>query len=67
MCAQKVHEFLPMEGCQATAHKDEEVVQGQVVKAVVEEVFCKQAPGRGIYAWVGGPPIEGQLEDEEES
>ena len=45
MCAQKVHEFLPMEGCQATAHKDEEVVQGQVVKAVVEKVFCKQAPG----------------------
>ena len=45
MFAQKVHEFLPMEGCQATAHKDEEVVQGQVVKAVVEEVFCKQAPG----------------------
>ena len=39
MCAQKVHEFLPMKGCQATTHKDEEVVQGQVVKAVVEKVL----------------------------
>ena len=45
MLAQAVDEALPMERCQATAHKDEEVVQGQVVKAVVEEVFCKQAPG----------------------
>ena len=66
MLAEPAHVFMPMQGCQSTAYKDEQIVQGKVVEAIVEAVFCYEAPSACVETGVGSPPVKGELKAEEQ-
>ena len=62
--AQKGDEFLPIAGCQAAAYKNKQIMQGEIVEAIIKEIFSYNAPTRCIQAGMRCPPVECQLENE---
>lgn len=62
--AQKGDEFLPIAGCQAAAYKNKQIMQGEIVEAIIKEIFSQDAPTRCIQARVRCPPVESKLENE---
>lgn len=37
--AQEGDEFFPIAGCQAAAHKNKQIMQGEIVEAIIKEIF----------------------------
>ena len=64
VAAQEGDDFLPVAGCQATAHKNKQIMQGEIVEAIIKEIFSQDAPTRCIQAGMRCPPVESKLENE---
>lgn len=63
VAAQKGDEFLPIAGCQAAAYKNKQIMQGEIVEAIIKEIFSQDAPTRCIQARVRCPPVESKLKN----
>lgn len=64
VAAQEGDEFFPIAGCQAAAHKNKQIMQGEIVEAIIKEIFSQDAPTRCIQAGMRCPPVESKLENE---
>ena len=61
--AQEGDELIPIAGCQAAANKNKQILQGEIVEAIIKEIFSQDAPTRCIQARVRCPPVESKLEN----
>ena len=62
--AQESDEFFPVAGCQGTAHKNKQIMQGKIVEAIIKKVFSQNAPTRCIQTGVRCPPVKSELKYE---
>lgn len=62
--AQEGDEFLPIAGCQAAAYKNKQIMQGEIVEAIIKEIFSQDAPTRCVQDRMRCPPVESKLENE---
>ena len=60
---QKCEKFLPVHRRQTTADKDEQIMQRQVVQAIIKEILRQNAPGTAVDTGVRCPPVEKQLKN----
>ena len=63
--AQQADKFIPIDSSKATAYKNKQIMQGQVVEAIIEEIFRQNAPASCIQAWMRCPPVKKQLKNAE--
>ena len=60
---QECEKFLPIHRRQTAADKDEQIMQRQVVQAIIKEIFRQNAPGAAVDTGVRCPPVEKQLKN----
>lgn len=62
--AQEGDEFFPIAGCQAAAYKNKQIMQGEIVEAIIKEIFSQDAPTSCVQARMRCPPVKCKLENE---
>ena len=60
---QECEKFLPVHRRQTTADKDEQIMQRQVVQAIIKEILRQNAPCAAVDTGVRRPPVEKQLKN----
>ena len=60
---QECEKFLPVHRRQTTADKDEQIMQRQVVQAIIKEILRQNAPVVAVDTGVRRPPVEEQLKN----
>ena len=60
---QECEKFLPIHCRQTTTDKDEQIMQRQIVQAIIKEILRQNAPGAAVDTGVRCPPVEEQLKN----
>ena len=60
---QECEKFLPVHRRQTAADKDEQIMQRQVVQAIIKEILRQNAPSAAVDTGVRRPPVEEQLKN----
>ena len=60
---QQREKFLPVHRRQTAADKDEQIMQRQVVQAIIKEILRQNAPSAAVDTRMRCPPVEEQLKN----